>query len=435
MGGENKHSEKQRIRKGINILVSTPGRLLDHMATTKSLSLDKIQMLVIDEADRMYEAGFEESIKNILTFIGEQKQATDHIQTILLSATLSTGVRNLAGIVLQNPILVDTFDDDEVGQSKSYTFPKNLKQYFCVVPAKLRLLTLTSFIFKHCSFEKSSKILIFMSTQDMVDLHYNLFATTFNQLIKGDGFDEIEFFKLHGNIEQKERMKVFQQFKNTRSGVLICTDVCGRGLDLKGIEFVVQYTCPSSIEDYIHRIGRTARIEHDGSSLIFLLPSETNFLKYIQKELEANLIELKVEDVLKALLSFTFGQSRPNTCFREHASKLQFEFESAIHGDEDGLLKLARKAYLSFVRAYATHPRSTRSFLPFKELHLGHLCKSFGLRDAPRSLNNFKQEFGNKLNYKSENEKFSTKFAKNSNIFNKKLIPTERKCSEFDAGI
>ena len=119
---------------------------------------------------------------------------------------------------------------------------------------------------------------------------------------------------------------------------------------MKEIEFVVQYTCPSTIEDYIHRIGRTARIEHNGSSLIFLLPSEINFLKHIQKELEANLIEIKAEDILKVLLLFNFGQSKPNKCFREHASKLQFEFETAVHNDEDGKLELARKAYLSFVR-------------------------------------------------------------------------------------
>jgi len=245
--------------------------------------------------------------------------------------------------------------------------------------------------------------------------------------------DEIEFFKLHGNMEQKDRMKIFQQFKNTQSGVLLSTDVSARGLDLKEIEFVVQYTCPSTIEDYIHRIGRTARIEHNGSSLIFLLPSEINFLKYIQKELEANLIEFEAENILKVLMSFTFGQSRTNKCYREHASKLQFEFESATHDDEDGRLQLARKAYLSFVRAYATHPRSVKPILPFKELHLGHLCKSFALRDAPRTLSSFKHQLPRKI-AKPENEKFSSKFARNHQIFAKRMIPTESKCSEFDSG-
>lgn len=89
---------------------------------------------------------------------------------------------------------------------------------------------------------------------------------------------------------------------------------------------------------------------------------------------------MKAEDILKVLLAFNFGQSKPNKCFREHASKLQFEFETAVHDDENGKLQLARKAYLSFVRAYATYPRSTKTILPFKELHLGHLCKSFALR-------------------------------------------------------
>lgn len=437
MGGENKHSEKNRIRKGINILVSTPGRLLDHIATTKNLNLSKVEMLVIDEADRMYEAGFEESIKNILQFIREQKEeesAAERIQTVLLSATLSSGVRNLAGIVLKDPQLIDTFDDEEVRRQSKLTFPKNLKQYFCLVPAKLRLLTLSSFIFKNCSFEKSSKLLIFISSQDQVDFHFTLFSTTFNQIIKENGQDEIEFFKLHGSMEQKERMKIFQQFKDTATGVLLCTDVASRGLDLKEIEFVVQYSCPSTIEDYVHRSGRTARIEHKGSSLIFLLPSESNFLKHIQKELEANLEQLNAEDILKVLLSFSFGQSRPGKCFREHASQLQYLFENAVHDDDEQKLQEARKAYLSYVRAYASHPRCTKPLLPFKELHLGHLCKSFALRDAPRTLSNFKHEFAKKVQ-RSENEKFSHKFAKNRTIMNRRMQPIERKVDEFGSGL
>lgn len=172
----------------------------------------------------MYEAGFEESIKNILLFINEQKQneQDQHIQTILLSATLSSGVQSLAGLVLKKAKLIDAFDEDENNQQK-LTFPKNLKQYFCLVPAKLRLLTLSSFIFNKSSKEKSSKILVFMSTQDQVDFHFNLFQTTFNRIIRKNNLDQIEFFKLHGNMEQKERMKIFQQFKNTETGVLIST--------------------------------------------------------------------------------------------------------------------------------------------------------------------------------------------------------------------
>lgn len=204
---------------------------------------------------------------------------------------------------------------------------------------------------------------------------------------------------------------------------------------MKEIEFVVQYTCPSTIEDYVHRIGRTARIEHNGSSLIFLLPSEINFLKYIQKELGANLDEMKAEEILKALLAFDFGKSKSNKCFREHASQLQFEFEQAIIDEEDDKLELARKAYLSFVRAYATHPRTTKPILPFKELHLGHLCKSFGLRDSPRNLAGFKREFvQSKVKNRSETEKFSMKFTRNKqtiNAMNKRMIPMENRVSEF----
>lgn len=140
--------------------------------------------------------------------------------------------------------------------------------------------------------------------------------------------------------------------------------------------------------------------------------------------------------MLKVLSSFTFDQNRPSKCFREQASKLQFEFESSVHGDEDGKLELARKAYLSYVRMYATYSRSMRNFVSFKELHLGHICKSFALRDAPRTLSSFKQEFASKkMIHRSPTEKFSSKFASKSNIFNKRQIPIESKFSEFDSGV
>ncbi|VDI69202.1 ATP-dependent RNA helicase DDX31/DBP7 [Mytilus galloprovincialis] len=416
MGGEKRKAEKARLRKGINILVATPGRLLDHLQHTDSLSMSKVRWLVLDEADRLLELGYEKGVADIINYLNE---ATTQRQTIMLSATLTGGVERLAGITLDDPVHVDISQSDLPKQSpdtgskgnlgskenteskdsteSKFTLPQNLKQHFVITPPKLRLVTLAAFITWHCKIKSSKcKMIVFMSTQDLVEFHYDLFQHFFG--VSDDPDDEMDgnsinilFFKLHGDMQQKDRTKAFQEFSQTDNGVLFCTDVAARGLDLPSIQWIVQYTTPGGATDYIHRVGRTARAGKQGQSLLFLMPTESEYIPILNKD-NISLNEMEMKEVLKNLKSTVLQMSLDHSTKRsiphtveETATYLQMCFENYIFQNKS-FGESAKKAFQSFVRAYSTYPSSLKHIFHIKNIHLGHLAKSFALREAPTSI-------------------------------------------------
>ncbi|XP_015785831.1 probable ATP-dependent RNA helicase DDX31 [Tetranychus urticae] len=426
MGGEKKKSEKSRIRKGITILVSTPGRLIDHMETTKNLKFNKVQYFVIDEADRLHEQGFEESLSKIIDHLKDECETRP--QCVLLSATLSSSVQDLAGMTLTDPQLIDLCDSQD--DIEKYALPPQLDLHYIVVPAKLRLISLCSFIVDQIS-KRKLKALIFMSTQDSVDFHHGIFTKLFSPLLEKSQLTPVKFFRLHGNMEQKDRMSVFNSFQSIPAGILLCTDVAARGLDLPLVDWIIQYSCPSKIGDFVHRVGRTARIGAKGDALLFLLPAETGFLNLLQDALQINFSETSLEDLIKTLLLVRLeGKFLGTRNPREYAAKLQQDLEKALYEDEC-LLNLAKKAFLAFLRAYASYPRETRTNLPFKELHIGHIATSFLLHDSPKDLG------AAAFTYKQT----QLRTYRRLNPYNKECrdpkrgLPVEMRASEFDSGI
>jgi len=422
IGGEKRKSEKARVRKGITILIATPGRLIDHITKTKCLSLKNIQWLVFDECDRMLELGYKRDVQSVLNAINEQSEKKR--QTLLLSATLTQGIEEMSSISLKHPKFIDAAtveskEEEEIESLKVLTTPENLQQTFTIVPAKLRLVVLASFILWKSRFSKPRKLLVFMATQDMVDFHCELFDRCINNSDdKEDDHDQNDFemskdaldttnsdskfetksmvhpsrrplklLKLHGSMQQKDRIKIVEDVKKSEYCVLFCTDVAARGLDLPLVDWIVQYNPPTTTADYVHRVGRTARIGAKGSSLIFMLPSEANFVK----ELESNnmtMLELTGERVLEKLYDNAEVSKKtgklPHTV-EEAATDLQMNFENAIANDK-GLHELGSQAYVSFVRSYASFPKDVRHIFSFKALHLGHIAKCFGLRDPPSQI-------------------------------------------------
>lgn len=206
-GGEKRKAEKARLRKGINILVGTPGRLCDHLLHTESFKLDQVKWLVLDEADRLFEMGYEKDVKKIVDVINESYAAPvgnpfltkkepvkrdpncPMLQSLLLSATLTASVRQLAGLALKDPMFIDTSDVNEADIRKTNTFeeaideavadekiviPATVSQSYILVPPKLRLVTLSGMI--ACETKKSavSKMLVFLGTEHLVDFHYDI---------------------------------------------------------------------------------------------------------------------------------------------------------------------------------------------------------------------------------------------------------------------
>ncbi|XP_068227912.1 ATP-dependent DNA helicase DDX31-like [Palaemon carinicauda] len=481
IGGEKKKAEKARLRKGINILIATPGRLIDHVHHTKSLSLATVKYLVIDEADRLLDLGYEKNMTSIMESLREQQPSLDKCrQTIMLSATLSAGVEKLAGMSLFSPKIIDVShdgeeEDEKLLSSEALATPENLSHHYILVPAKLKLVTLAAFVLSKCMYGDERKIIIFFATQDMVDYHTALFSQVLSRywsdnkpkkeekssltrraerVLAGyedeseddsstDDEDDVEeevdehegaisFQKLHGNMTQEDRSSVFKTFKEASAGVLMCTDVAARGLDLPRVCWIVQFNAACSASDYVHRVGRTARVDAAGSALIFLAPAEATYIQMLESH-KIILKEVTMQKVLGTLKFISSEAKSGHHALEESATGLQLRVENLLLADKH-LHDLAKKAYVSFVRSYASYPKHLREMFNFKALHLGHYAKSMGLRDSPSALG-ASAAFRAKREIKEKREKKEKriKIQRMKQIPGK--IPKHAQVSEFDSGL
>ncbi|XP_046403874.1 probable ATP-dependent RNA helicase DDX31 [Ischnura elegans] len=422
-GGEKRKSEKARLRRGVNILVSTPGRLVDHIDHTRNLQLADVKYLVLDEADRMLDLGYEKDISSIVSALNKYQpwnRASANVdekddeeiwnsnqlprrQTVLLSATLTAAVNRLAGLALKDPAKVEASEGNP--EEDSFVIPKNIRQWYIIVPPKLRLVVLAAFIVWKCKMTEEKKLLVFCGTQDMVDYLTDLLAYVLgipassknehavnddddDEEFEGERLTDVEFFKLHGNMTQTDRTEVFKSFREVDAGVLFCTDVASRGLDLPRVDWVLQWTPPPTPTDYVHRVGRTARGGNTGAALLFLAPSEEPFLRELgQKGIKPKeeSIDRCLENLLEVGLSTGVLDVHDVDSGDSAAVDLQLQFENAVLKRGD-LHQSGCRAYTSFVRFYATYPKESKEAFSVSNLHLGHYAKGFALRDPPSAI-------------------------------------------------
>ncbi|KAK3625409.1 ATP-dependent RNA helicase dbp7 [Elasticomyces elasticus] len=435
IGGEKKSSEKARLRKGVNILVATPGRLADHLDSTEVLDVSRVRWLVMDEGDRLVELGFEKDIQKIVSVLnmrGREKGVAvpglpARRTTVLCSATIKADVESLRSIALKDPVAIAVDAGERVegvdGKTEQATFfsaPSQLKQSYAIVPAKQRLVTLVA-VLKQAFKRKGTvmKCIVFMSAADSVDFHFemllgdadtlgdstarlpstnlsrsgkipqgNTIAETRTQGVSkvcgGEG-NEVRVFRLHGSLQQVTRTETLKGFAKCETpAVLVCTDVMARGLDLPNVDLVVEYDPPASKDDHLHRIGRTARAGKAGRAMIFLLPGcEEGYVEVLKEGKPRNLTRHEGDELLKkgfAPMAGVVGQDVKG--WEQAATDWQLEAERSVN-EHPRHLEQARRAYQSHVRAYATHVTAERNMFDMKALHLGHLAKAFGLRDKP----------------------------------------------------
>ena len=261
IGGKNLKDERDRLSR-MNILVATPGRLLQHMDQTIGFECDNLRLLVLDEADRILDMGFTRTLNAIVEHLPKSRQ------TLLFSATQTSSVQDLARLSLKEPVCVSTRESDEEEADnaindayKRNPTPKNLEQHYILTSLPQKLSMLFSFIKTHLQ----SKLLVFFSTCKQVRFTYE----TFCKLHPG-----VSLLHLHGKQKQFKRLEIFQKFMKSKHVVLLATDIAARGLDFPSVDWVVQVDAPEDVETYIHRVGRTARYNSQGKALLFLLPSE-----------------------------------------------------------------------------------------------------------------------------------------------------------------
>ncbi|RDX74538.1 DEAD-box ATP-dependent RNA helicase 32 [Mucuna pruriens] len=248
--------EKERVNE-LNILICTPGRLLQHMDETPNFDCSQMQVLVLDEADRILDSGFKKELNAIISQLPKRRQ------TLLFSATQTKSIQDLARLSLKDPEYLSVHEESVTAT------PTLLKQIVMVVPLDEKLDMLWSFIKTHLQ----SKTLVFLSTCKQVKFVFE----AFKKLHPG-----IPLKCLHGRMKQERRMAIYSEFCEKRS-VLFSTDVAARGLDFnKAVDWVVQVDCPENVASYIHRVGRTARYKSGGKSVLFLLPSEIQMLEKLK---------------------------------------------------------------------------------------------------------------------------------------------------------
>ncbi|PKS05894.1 hypothetical protein jhhlp_007725 [Lomentospora prolificans] len=431
IGGESKKSEKARIRKGVNFLIATPGRLGDHLQNTKVLKLSTVRWLILDEGDRLMEMGFEEDIQKVLSQLKKAEVASktydgvsleqlpDRRITVLCSATMKMSVQKLGDMSLKDAVHIEASKDetktDEV-QDTNFSAPAQLKQSYIVAPAKLRLVTLISFL-KFTFARKGSvmKAIVFISCADSVDFHYELLkapaeaqekasdssnSLTANTVAKSAYITSaanknIVLHKLHGSLPQPVRTATLRAFSDcTDPAVLITTDVSSRGLDIALVDLVIELDPAFSIADHIHRIGRTARAGRAGKAVIFLLPgSEEGYVSLMTSGASVPTPQL-YDTVLQKGLSIpmelpfeTHSTITDGQSYTAKAEALQLHLEQRLLDDRKRL-ELARNGFKSHIRAYATHVKEERCYFDMAQLHLGHVAKSFCLREAPGGIGN-----------------------------------------------
>ncbi len=252
-GGVNQNPQVDKLKKGVDILIATPGRLLDLIAQ-KHIRLSHIRHFILDEADRMLDMGFIHDIKRLLPMLPKQKQ------TLFFSATMPPAIANLAKSILCNPVKV------EVTPASSIIDTIEQYIYFVEKPEKKDLLI--SLLKK----DKEKPVLIFSRTKHGADRIARILSKA------GIGSAAI-----HGNKSQNARQKALSDFKSHEIQALIATDIAARGIDIDQLELVINYDLPDIAETYVHRIGRTGRAGNMGTALTFCAQDERVILKDIQK--------------------------------------------------------------------------------------------------------------------------------------------------------
>lgn len=344
IGGKNVQAEKERVGK-LNILVATPGRLLQHMDESPSFDCNNLQILVLDEADRIMDMGFKKTVDAIVQNLPSQRQ------TLLFSATQTKNVNDLARLSLSRPKYISVVDPDNpgavVGAASSAPTPKNLEQFFTMTPLQDKIDLLWSFLRTHTK----EKILVFFASSKQVRLVYE----SFRRMQPG-----IPLLHLHGRQKQTSRFDTTTRFMRARSACLLATDVVARGIDFPEIDWVIQLDCPEDVATYIHRVGRSARAGKSGKALLMLTPDE-------KEAFTADLAARKI----------------PVTEINVNATKkstIQPELQAQLFQDPE-LKYIAQKAFISYVRS--VYLQKNKEVFNVEKIPLEELAHSYGLASAP----------------------------------------------------
>ena len=250
-GGDKMGPQINKLRRGVDVVIATPGRLQDHMRR-RNINFKELQVLVLDEADRMLDMGFLPDIKQIVSRMPQQRQ------TMLFSATMSSPILNLTRQFQQNPVMI------EISIARP---PEAIRQALYPVPKHLKTQLLVALLEQM----KVNSMLVFTATKQEADI-----------VTRQLGQSKISVACIHGDFRQRRRIAALEGFRAGKHQVLVATNIAARGLDVAGISHVINYDVPEHAEDCVHRIGRTARAESDGDAITLVTPDDEAMIYRIE---------------------------------------------------------------------------------------------------------------------------------------------------------
>ncbi|XP_044297370.1 probable ATP-dependent RNA helicase DDX10 isoform X1 [Varanus komodoensis] len=335
IGGKDLKQESNRIHN-INMLICTPGRLLQHMDETSYFHASNLQMLILDEADRILDMGFADTVNAIVENLPKKRQ------TLLFSATQTKSVKDLARLSLKDPEYV------WVHEKAKFSTPATLEQNYIVCELHQKVNMLYSFLRSHLN----KKSIVFFASCKEVQYLFRVFC----RLRPG-----LPMLALHGKQQQMKRMEVYNDFVRKKSAVLFATDLAARGLDFPAVNWVIQFDCPEDANTYIHRVGRTARYKEGGEALLVLLPSEEKGMiqQLLQKKVPINGIKINPEKLVD----------------------IQKKLQSFLAQDQD-LKERAQRCFVSYLRS--VYLMKNKEVFDVFKLPIAEYALSLGLAVAPR---------------------------------------------------
>ncbi|XP_015930964.1 ATP-dependent RNA helicase DDX55 [Parasteatoda tepidariorum] len=352
-GGSVNTDIRQLSEKGANIIIATPGRFADlfshhHKSLRLAAFVKALEILILDEADKLLEMGFEKAINTILSYLPKQRQ------TGLFSATQTKEMEDLIRAGLRNPVCISVKEKSSL--SHDQRTPSTLSNFYMVCDPEKKFSVLVSFLRSM----QSVKCMLFFSTCASVDY----FTYLLKEFIK-----HIPVISIHGRM-RKKRHKIFSDFRNYESGILLCTDVLARGVDIPDVHWVIQFDPPSSASSFVHRCGRTARIGKTGNALLMLLPNEETFVNFLDVNQKVTLLPMDPPE---------FTDVSPN--IKKISCKNREIYEKGL------------KAFVSFIRFYTKH--ECNLLFRVKDLDLGKLANGFALLKLPKMPELKKKEITN----------------------------------------
>ncbi|XP_073952321.1 probable ATP-dependent RNA helicase pitchoune [Choristoneura fumiferana] len=332
IGGESRRKQSAELSTGVHVVVATPGRLFDHMRT-KEFDYKHVNCLVLDEADKIFQYGFEEDLKQIIGRLPKKRQ------TMLFSATEADTTQALIKSAMKEDVQSINTSEDNLRATV-----KGLKQGYAICETEYRLWWLHKLLKKTANF----KVMVFFSSCKSVVFHYEFFSK----------YCQAAVLCIHGKMNQADRTETISNFYNAEKVALFCTDLAARGLDIPAVDWIVQFDPPSDTNEYIHRVGRTARgLGAAGNAVLLLRPEEKEFVDYLH---EAKIYLDKFESWNR---------------YYNLQSKLDEAFS------DPGFHKLAVDALEGYIRAFEV--KKLKHVFNLLTLDLNAAARSFGLKEKP----------------------------------------------------